>query len=216
MNKATWHWAVPILLMCSTACTRGALVQTDFNTPCANGTCTSQPLNAPLAQGAFMDLDVSIQLNTASTPPPTLLRAGDQDVLRTDGRRVLGVGPGLSALLVQTPDGVVVDFFHIWVGAVSNLQVTAADAQGTALPPAQMGVTLHVGEEVTLTVTPFANSQQLLGRFPLEVLTDSGAAVATVDANANRVFLTGVTAGTVQVSLNALEQTSTFTVVVLP
>ncbi|MBI5498532.1 MAG: hypothetical protein HY904_26255 [Deltaproteobacteria bacterium] len=205
-----------LVLLCLSCVSQGALQQTDFETDCSTGGCTSRPLDAPLALGAWLDIAVTVELDNTSTPPPTSLRAADSAVLGVSGARITGAGGGLSALLVETPDGVVVDFFHIWVGPATRLKLVPTRPDGTALPSLEQVLVLAAGEQAVVERIPYANSQLLLGRSDAVVTVDSPAVDAVNDPNANRVLLTAAAPGDATVTVEALGVTTSFQVRVTP
>jgi len=80
----------------------------------------AKELNAPLAVGGSLQPKVELDLQGSATPPLELL-SSNPAVLRVDQGRLTGVAPGISAILVSTEDGVVLDFYHLWVQRASRV-----------------------------------------------------------------------------------------------
>ena len=103
--------------------TSGALGQVSFSAGCAggNGSCPVSGLDSPVAVGAIVPLDFNLGINGGSGLNLTLVSA-DTQVLDTVGYELIGISEGVSAVLLTTPEGAVLDFLHVWVYSPDGLK----------------------------------------------------------------------------------------------
>lgn len=83
----------------------------------------------PIAVGAAVRPEIRYSLRGAGAPAMHY-EVADESVLAADDGTVRGKAPGLTSLLLVSDDGVVLDFFHLWVKeptSVSLGQVMADD-----------------------------------------------------------------------------------------
>jgi len=140
--------------------------------------CVGQGLDAPLALGGRFEVAVASQLSGASGPPVGL-EAADATVLSATETSVEAVGEGASAVLFVGPDGAVLDFIHLWVVAAEELRIMRYAPTGVLLGRVQDSVQLLPGDELLVSVDPYANAQPLMGNFDMIHVVE-GEAVAVV------------------------------------
>lgn len=147
----------------------GALGQIDFAPECGSldQACLEQSLNAPIAAGATVEMGINFKFQ-GSSGPPMRMEAIDEAAFKLDGSRVEAVKPGVRPLMVIGPDGLVLDFIHLWVAVPDELRLVSHTDAGLVIGPLGASAQMLPGDELNLTVEPFANSQALLGDFDVE------------------------------------------------
>jgi hypothetical protein len=119
-------------------------------------------LDAPLALGGTARPAMRVELN-GSQPPPTRLVSARPDVLSTDGTRITGRAQGMSAVLVTTEDGTVLDFVHVWVRRADRIELHVLGADGSDVGELTDPYELAVGESLRVLPRLYAGSQPLSG-----------------------------------------------------
>jgi hypothetical protein len=140
--------------------------------------CIGQPLDAPLVLGGVLELALDYQVGGSSGPPLTVDSA-DPTVVETIDADLLAAGVGVSAILFVGPDDQVVDFLHVWVAPAEELRILRWADTGDLLGRVQPAIQLLVGDELLVSVEPYAAAQPLLGNFALERAV-TGTAVAVI------------------------------------
>lgn len=121
-----------------------------------------KPVSAPLALGA--SLRPNIKLDTHGDAAPTLaLISGRPEIIAVDAGRLWARAPGLAPLLIATPDGVVIDFYHLSVERAQRVALQRVDETGKDLGEIQEGIDFVVGESLYLVPRVYADAQQLTG-----------------------------------------------------
>jgi hypothetical protein len=146
----------------------GQLAQTSLSAPCAAGdtACTSgqnEGVTSPIAAGATFALEVKPTI-AGGTAVPLTLRAVDPLVATIDDAgRVRAVGPGITAVLVLTDDGGLVDVTHVSVAKVER--VSFHRGGGAELDERQLParIELFPEEDLTLSLRVWQSGQQLIG-----------------------------------------------------
>lgn len=147
---------------------RGQLAQTTLAAPCAAGdtACTSgeqSGVSSPIAAGAAFALEVKPAI-AGGTAVPLTLQTVDQSIATVDGAGILhAVNPGITAVLILTDDGGVVDITHISVAKVER--VSFHRGGGAELDERQLParIELFPDEELTLSLRVWQGGQQLIG-----------------------------------------------------
>lgn len=157
------------LLSLTVACSEsGQLAQTSLSAPCAAGdtACTSgenEGVTSPIAAGATLALEVKPNI-AGGTAVPLTLRAVDPFVATIDDDgRVRAVGPGITAVLILTDDGGLVDMTHVSVAKVERISFHRGG--GAELDERQLPsrIELFPEEELTLSLRVWQSGQQLIG-----------------------------------------------------
>ncbi len=173
-----------LLAACGEDEASGALGQASARAACADSdvTCSSAlGLRAPLATGQSLPVSVSLSLQGGGSPPLTLTSA-DPSVFSVDGTRLLGVRPGVAALLITTSDQRVVDFVHVWVADPTSLVVMRHTHDGVEQAPVPASMQLAVGDDLNLSVVPYAADRRLAGEVQGTWETSDDAVVQLLDA----------------------------------
>ncbi len=169
----------------------------------------------PIAVGASITPELAFDLDGSGGLPVQLV-AARPDVLSAQGHRLTGTGPGVSAVLVRTEDGAVLDFVHLWVVAPTHiaLEMLGADRrrQGELLDT----VELAVGESLRVRPLLYAGNQELAGTADTEWTVAAGIAEVLRDGDPTRRRLIARTPGRTTVTVAALGLESTFELVVVP
>lgn len=140
-----------------TAC--GAMGQAKVVTGNGGG---KKSLNAPLALGASVHPEVSVDAR-GDAASPLRLTSARPEVIAFERGRLCAKAPGIAPILISTPDGVVVDFYHLAVLRATRVALHRTDDVGNDLGELQEGVDLLVGESVYLTPLIYADAQELTG-----------------------------------------------------
>jgi hypothetical protein len=173
-------------------CAAGALGQASmYAEPDARG--PDRGLDHPIAVGARWVPALDVQLR-GSGAPSVHLEVADPEILSAEGGTLEGRKPGMTAVLVTTDDGTVLDFVHVWVKAPTDIDLSAREAQSSRIVRGR--VDLFVDEVLDLEAAVRGEGQPLVGDLPLEWRVDGGA-VAVLDAGApSRRRLVATTPGT--------------------
>lgn len=122
----------------------------------------AKQLDAPLAVGASIQPDV--QMDLAGTAAPTLVLVSARPaVVAADGGRLTGRAPGVSAILVTTKQGQVLDFYHLWVEKASRATLHRLYDDGRDMGEVRGRMDLVVGESAVLTPKVYYGAQELAG-----------------------------------------------------
>lgn len=128
----------------------------------AKGGEEGKPVRAPLALGASFQPEVLAELKGDAAPVLSLI-SGRPDVLAFERGRLWGRAPGLAPVLIATSDGVVIDFYHVWVARATRLALRRSDEAGKDLGEMLAGFDFVVGESVYLTPRVYYEAQELTG-----------------------------------------------------
>ena len=200
-----------ILLGCGT----GGLEQAELTGECAGElSCGTELDDGPLAVGASVELRASLTSPGTGSPAIALI-AADSSVIEARGDQILGVGSGMSAVLITDDRGIVLDFFHVFVELPDHLQVTRV--AGTASGADLDGVLeLLVGDELTLTTRPSLGSQLLAGSAAATWTAGSEAVSVLRDGDPSRRRLVARAVGDSTLTIESMGLTRTINVNVLP
>jgi hypothetical protein len=106
----------------------------------------------------------------------------------------------MTAVLVTTDDGTVLDFVHVWVKAPTSVDLSAREGQSSRRVRGR--VDLFVDEVLDLEASVSGEGQPLAGDLPLEWRVD-GTALALLDAGApSRRRLVAATPGTSRLTVS--------------
>ena len=139
--------------------TTGALHRASLYGQCAgdDAACSRRHPQAPLAIGSRFYPEVSTEI-PGTTSPNLRLESAAPDVLAVEDGALVGRKSGVSAVLISTDDGSVIDFVHVWVAPVTK--VTLARRDGERINGA---IALAVGEDLTLVPALWNGAQKLSG-----------------------------------------------------
>jgi hypothetical protein len=180
-----------------------------------NQTCLAQGLDAPLALNATTELSIASRL-AGSSGPPLSLQSANAAVLQVAGPSVQAVGVGLAGLLFVGPKGQVLDFIHVWVAAAQELRIQRYSRSGLLLGRVHDTVTLLKGDELLISVEPYAAGQPLLGQFELKRSVDGDAVRVVPDAISAWYRIVALKAGQAKIELEALGLKQCWSIEVLP
>jgi hypothetical protein len=154
----------------------------------------AKALNAPLAVGA--SIQPHVEMNLAGTATPTLvLLSAQPGVVTAEGGRLTGRAPGVSAILVTTKDGEVLDFYHLWVEQASRATLHRLYRDGRDMGEVREGIDLLVGESALLTPRIYRDSQELAGAVQGRWSVDPAVATVLSDGVDERRRLLAVAPG---------------------
>lgn len=174
----------------------------------------AKELDAPLAVGASIQPDVKLDLSGSATPSIALLSARPA-VVAADGGRLTGRAPGVSAILITTKDGEVLDFYHLWVERATRATLHRLYADGRDMGEVRQGMDLVVGETAVLAPKVYAGAQELAGTIEGEWSVDPPVARVLGEgvAERRRVIALKPGAATLSVKLANVTVTMPLTVV---
>lgn len=141
----------------------GALGQGAVATECSptDFACVTAGLDGPVAVGGVVPLSLDIDAAGTSTGTMTLLSA-DPSVLKAAGTEVVGMAPGVAALVMLT-EGAAIDFLHVFVAEPNRLGFHRYE-DGLQRSEIVEQLELLVGDELVIDVEPYRDSQRLLGQ----------------------------------------------------
>lgn len=202
-------------LVASASCgTTGALGQVSLSGQCAesDAACARRHPLAPLAVGATFHPE--LESSAAGTTTPDLaLESAAPDIVAVDASGALvGKRPGVSAVLISTDDGSVVDVIHVWVAPVTAITLARRDGERIAGP-----IGLAVGEDVALVPALWSGSQRLAGDGDVRWTASSDASVSILrDGSADRRRLRARAPGSATITVALGGATTSVDVEVVP
>lgn len=125
----------------------------------------SEEVNAPLAVGGTIQPSINMDLRGTAAPTLVLVSARPS-VASADQGRIVGHEPGVTAILVTTKEGTVLDFYHLWVEAASRATLHRIEGDGEDLGEVMEGIDMLVGESVYLKPRVYYQAQELAGVVP--------------------------------------------------
>jgi len=117
-DEATKRWKLGLLVLMATSWGCGAMAMGQ-GAMHSEGSDDAKELNAPLAVGGTIQPEVEISMQGTAAPTLVLV-SGRPEVVAAEQGRLIGRAPGVSAILVTTKEGVVLDFYHLWVEEASR------------------------------------------------------------------------------------------------
>lgn len=150
------------MLTLSTGCGGMAMQQGTMTAAQADD---AKQVNAPLAVGGT--IQPAIDMDMQGTAAPTLaLLSSRPEVASTDAGRIVAHAPGVTAILVTTKEGTVLDFYHLWVEAASRATLHRIEENGKDIGEVIEGVDMLVGESIRLQPKVYYQAQELAGVVP--------------------------------------------------
>jgi hypothetical protein len=197
--------------------TSGALGNASVRPECGafNQTCLARGLDAPLVLGSLTELTLESQV-AGSSGPPLQLHGSNPAVLKIVGSKVKAVGVGIAGLLFKGPKDQVIDFIHVWVARPMELRILRYTSSGLQLGQVQDAVTLLVGDELLISVEPYAGGQALVGTFELHRLVTGDAVSVVPDPVGGWYRVVARQAGKAKIELKALGLTRSWSIEVKP
>ena len=188
-----------------------------------NQACLSSGLDVPIATGSKLGLGINFNVS-GSSGPPAGLESTSPEILTIEDGVLTGIAPGLSGVLVTGPNGEVIDFIHVWVRDAAELRLIRHNDIGQPLGTVRDEATLLVGDEILISVEALTANQALLGLFKVdwtaELIEGDAEGVEPVSVVPDLVFgwyrLVARAPGTVRLTVEALEQSKTLELEVLP
>lgn len=197
MGRAHWKTCGALALAstvagCGMAMGQGAMAKKNAD--------DAKELNAPLAVGGSIQPEVQMEL--AGTASPTLvLVPARPDVVSAEHGKLTGRAPGVSAILVTTKEGVVLDFYHLWVEQATRATLHRLYDDGRDMGEVLEGIDLRVGESVTLTPKVYYDAQELAGTVRGQWTVEPPLASVLREGVGERRRLVALAAGTATVTV---------------
>lgn len=119
-------------------------------------------------------------------------------------------------MLFVGPDKRVVDFLHVWVSEPDELRIQRYSSLGVLLGQVQPTATLLSGDELLVSVEPYAGGQALLGNFVLERSLTGDAIAIVPDPVGGWYRVVARKPGKATLTFGALKQTARWEIEVLP
>ncbi len=204
---------VPLLLL--TGCGSGAMGQAVFSDGCRaeDTTCERRGFEAPIAVGATVAPEVRVDLKGAGTPSAHFTSVGE-DILLADHGVLKGRAPGVTAVLLRTDAGTVLDFFHVWVKAPTHLRLFLTSAAGGKAETIDTPIELLSGESVKLAASLFGDGQALAGEADQEWSVDRPIVAVLREGHGGRRRVIALEPGRTTLRVRSLEQTAFVDIVV--
>lgn len=203
-----------LVLIAGCAGDSGALGNTTVSPECAptDFACVTAGLDGPVAVGGVLPLSIDVDALGTSSAAMSLM-SGDPRIIKTAGTEIVGLQPGVAAL-VMLSEGAAVDFLHVYVAAPNRVGLQRIE-DGLVRQELTDQIELLVGDELIVEVAPYKDSQRLLGHAtttwnagaPLTLLKDGVPARRRVVAR---------TAGETDITVTSFGFTKTLHVAVLP
>ena len=195
----------------------GGLGQVDVRPDCppADLVCVVSGVDAPIAVGATLPVQVDVG-TLGSAAPTSRLEVADETVLVAEGRSMRGVAPGLSAVLVTTDSGVVLDFIHLWVATPTRIGMRRVGVADDGAADLGERIELLVGDDLAIAVDAFADAQRLAGHGEIIWSTDGDVVTLLEDGRPSYRRLVARNPGTTTVRAEGLSFTANLDIEVLP
>lgn len=197
----------------------GALGQAKVTSTCEDGdeACKPTGLDGPLAAGATATPMISFSMR-GSGAPSWQLESADPSVISTSEGRITGVEDGLTSLMVTSDDGVVFDFFHVWVKTATQIELTGVTPGASGATVLGDRIELLPGEILHLSTSLRGNGQPLVGDAPqswkLTSSKDERPAALLDEGSPHKRRLVAVSPGETKLVVESLSLTRELTVVV--
>lgn len=204
-------WVVLTVGCAKTASGSGELGQGSLLPSCA--TCTH--ITFPLAVGASQKVDPKATFGGASGVPLTLLSV-DPAILGVERSSLRGIAPGVSAVLAITPEGKVLDFFHVTTLATDQLALAVIDEGGKVRGDLEDKLTALIADDILLRAVPMAGDQELAGQLDTTWTASSNGVTLIPGLVPSEYRLIARAPGSVQITISALGLERQLTVEVLP
>jgi len=203
-----------LVLLVGCAGDSGALGNASVSPECSptDFACVTTGLDGPIAAGGVLPLSIDVDALGTGTAAMTLLSA-DPGVLKAAGTEVVGVTPGVAAL-VMLSEGRAVDFLHVFVVQPNRLGMHRID-DGLERAELVDDVELLAGDELVLEAEPYRDSQRLLGH-GTTTWTGGGAVTLLRDGSPARRRIVARAPGEAQVAVSAFGFSRTLHITVLP
>ena len=196
----------------------GALGQATFSGECASddSTCQAIGLTAPIAVGGSVEVQLT-ELLRGGAASSIVLMSARESIVRTEGSLAIGVAEGRSSLLAMSPEGEVLDFFHLTTKAIDALGVTRKSLNSRVDDLRIVG-TLQalVGDDMTLAVQPMRGGKPLLGDLGASWSVSGDAVVLLDGSRTAERRVVARTAGSAKLSVTAAGFTRDLEVEVMP
>ncbi|NUP07920.1 MAG: hypothetical protein HOW73_17890 [Polyangiaceae bacterium] len=209
-------WLVAALTPLFAGCggAAGALGQVAVADDCApsDASCRRRGFDKPIAVGAVVRPEISMRVQ-GSGAPSMHYEAADPTVLKSENGRVEGVAPGMSAVLIMTDDGTVMDMFHVWVKAPTGIDlvmVRGADDR----EPIEGTVELFPGEVIRLEAALHGEGQELGGELEQEWSLDRSNVTLLEEGRRGARRLVALEPGEAKLTLHAGDAYTSLRVVV--
>ncbi|MFO0567136.1 MAG: hypothetical protein U0263_15815 [Polyangiaceae bacterium] len=150
---------VPFSLALANAACGMAVQQAELKAKAADD---SPELGAPLAVGGTIHPNIRATLDGTASPS-LLLVSGHPEIVSAEDGKLTGRSPGMTAILVTTREGVVVDFHHLWVERATRATLHRLYADGREMGEVSGHIDVILGEPLYLTPKLYFGAQELAG-----------------------------------------------------
>lgn len=203
-----------ILVVLVAGCgTGGAMRQATLAGQCAEGdaACARKHPQAPIAIGTRFYPEISAAID-GTTTPNIRLESALPDVLAVEDGALVAKKAGVSAVLITTDDGSVVDFVHVWVSPVTKISLARRDGDRIA-----GAIGLAVGEDITLEPALWSGAQRLSGDGEIQWTSSDDKVVSVLhDGSSNRRRLRARAPGKSTITVGLGEAQTTVQLEVVP
>jgi hypothetical protein len=158
----------------------------------------------PIAVGATLRPELKFSLRGAGAPA-LHYETTDASVLSAGEGTLQGRSPGMSGVLLVTDDGVVVDFFHVWVKGPTSIALSRASSDGKS-EEVSGHLELMRGEAVVLSSSLRGEGQELAGEAEHVWSVKGGAVRLLEEGRSGRRRLVATAPGEAMVDVAALDR----------
>lgn len=204
-------WSCALLLLAAAACGEGAVGNLTVRPACSPGEAECPGFDAPLAVGADQLLDLDVVVGGVAGPD-LVLESALPEVATVEGRRLFGKQPGMTAILVSTPEGVVIDFVHVFTAVPTRLGLHEIGGTSELIGPLE----LLIGDEVELILAPYAEDVRLVGVVEGVWALDGDSAQLLQNGVPGQRRLVARQVGSSELTVIASDRSMTLSVEVLP
>lgn len=169
-----------------------------------------QGFDRPLAVGATVRPEIDYKLRGAGAPSMHY-EAADEAVIAADNGVLRGTRAGLTSLLLVSDDGMVLDFFHLWVKEPTTLALRQVFADDKAAELSGR-VELLPGEALHLSATLRGEGQDLGGTATDTWKVDGGAVAVLEEGRAGRRRVIALQPGRATLEVRMLDRIATLTI----
>lgn len=215
MNRTSRSQALLLLLFLTGCASESALGQVDVAPKCESDDldCVWSGLDRPIAVGGRLPtrFDESIRGSSGSAAS---LESVAPNIVVVDGDVLVGVSPGIAAILVVDGESTVLDFVHVRIAEADGL--IALSDRGRGRFPLNGRLELLAGDDVTLSAALESGAEAVSGEVETRFAVVGDSVTILDEGRTGQRRLVARHPGTSTVTITALSTNSTVTIEVLP
>lgn len=177
--------------------------------------CAALGLAAPIAAGAAQKLEAAASSPGVATPS-LRLESARNDVATIEDQVVTGVSAGMTAIVLSTKGGLVMDFVHVWIAEPTRLGLHRRDGGIATTEEIEETIQLIAGDEIVLSAALYRGDDLLLGAAETTWTVEGDGVTLLNEGVGGRRRLVAREPGTVRVVVASLGLESAIEVEVTP